>query len=98
MNKIQRLALSIMKTFSCSMDEAMAFALDVEKAQSEPNGRNKGKFQELAESTAGHGEIDDLSEQVRARAKAKAGIKSFRNRDEIDEIKSRIAYIGGVRL
>lgn len=96
MNKIKRLALSIMKTFSCPMDEAMAFALDVEKAQSEPNGRIS-KFQEFAESTAG--EIgDDLGEQVKARARAKAGIKSFRNRDEIDDFKSRIAYRGGVRI
>jgi len=96
MNKIQRLALSIMKTFSISMDEAMAFALDVEKAQSEPNGRI-GKFEEINENVSA-GEIgDDLSEQVKARAKAKAGIKTFNALMNNDPVKIKIQYRGGMR-
>ena len=97
MNKRQKLAKSIKLQFGCSESEALAFSDDLIKAEGEPNGRI-GNFQEFAESTAGHGEIgNDLSSLVKARTKARAGLKSFRNRDEIDEIKSRIAYIGGVR-
>lgn len=97
MNKKQKLALSIKKQFGCSASEASLFADDLIKAEGEPNGRIQ-PFQEFAESTAG-GEIgDDLSEQVKLRAKARAGLKSFRNRDETDELKLKIAYRGGVRL
>lgn len=95
MNK-EKLVLSLQKRFRCSRADALAWASDIIASESMANGR-LGSFQEFAESTAG-GEIGpNLSEQVKARAKAKAGIKSFRNRDEIDEFKSRIAYRGGVR-
>jgi len=97
MNKRQKLAISIKKQFGCSENEALAFSDDLIKAESEINGRVQ-PFQEFAESTAGRGEIeDDLSEQVRLRIRAKAGLKTLRNPDSLDYLKSRIAYRGGVR-
>lgn len=96
MNKIQKRALSIKKVFGCSQNEADAFALDIEKAEGEPNGRI-GNFEEITESKSHETEIQNEN-VIKMRAKARAGIKSFRNHDETDELKSRIAYLGGVRL
>lgn len=97
MNKIQRRALSIKKVFGCSQANADAFALDVEKAESEPNGRI-GNFEEISENVLAGKIGDDLSEQVRARAKAKAGIKSFKELANDDWIKAKIKYQGGIRI
>ena len=92
MNKIQRLALSIMKTFSCSMDEAMAFALDVEKAQSEPNGRI-GKFQEFAESSNNLALQEDSYFKQKVRAEGGVSIPKPRERN-LTELQKLIAYKG----
>lgn len=97
MNK-EKLAISIKKQFGCSESEALAFSDDLIKAEGELNGRVQ-PFQEFAESTAGCGGIeDDLSEQVKARARAKAGLKSFKELANDDWIKAKIKARGGIRL
>jgi len=95
MKKRNKLALSIRKQFGCSQSVADDWADDVIASESQPNGRIQ-PFQEFAESTANN--VDDLSELIKARARARAGIKTFRNHDDLDEMKSRIAYRGGIRL
>lgn len=96
MNKKQKLALSIKKQFGCSASVADEWANDVIRAEGEPNGRI-GKFEEISENISA-GEIgDDLSEQVKARAKAKAGIKTFNALMNDDAIKMKIQYQGGMR-
>lgn len=94
MNKIQRRALSIKKVFHCSQADAYEFALDVEKAESEPNGRI-GSFQEISENVSAG---EDISEQVKARARAKAGLKSFKELANDDWIKAKIKARGGIRI
>lgn len=95
MNKKTKLALSIKKQFGCSASVADEWADDVLKSEHQPNGRIQ-PFQEFAESTAG--EIgDDLGEQVKARAKAKAGIKTFNALMNNDPVKMKIQYQGGIR-
>ena len=95
MNKKTKLAKSIKIQFGCSDSEALAFADDVLKSEHQPNGRLTS-FQEFAESTAG--EIgDDLSEQVKLRAKHRAGIKTFNALMNDDPVKMKIQYRGGIR-
>jgi len=93
MNKKTKLALSIRKQFGCSQRDADAWADDVIASESQPNGRIQ-PFQEFAESK---GNVADLIEQIKARARSRAGIKTYNQPDERDDFTLRIQHRGGVR-
>lgn len=98
MNK-QKLTASLKKAFGCSVAEADEWASDIIRSESMANGR-LGSFQEIIESTAG-GEVEDfgLSEQIRARARHRAGLRTFKEPvNDDDGMKLRIQHRGGIRI